>query len=466
MTRRQAVASVTTAAALGSFLGAEVVSAGLLGILLLLILVGACAALAIRRHGTILHPCLLIGCVFVANGVLGYLVYPTVRTHGTIANRFLFTEPERAATLRVFLLFGLVLLAIAAIAPRAVVASGKFRVDVAHAAPAISRVLLLFIVGVAASLFLGSNIPALFQRDSYQGFADFSEGGIPELFRLGDGLHVPAMLGGCVLLFSAGALRWERRVAWGALAVFVFMDFATASRALGLLPLVALVAYRLARGRVPGIRLVMVAVTISIVSFSAAIYLRGVDDQGVLAYVPLLVSDPQGVFLSRLPDIVASVLVGFPTAAYAITGVQDISVTQLWASINPLLSRQTGYDTGDLGLQIVDYIPYSAVGMLGRMGVAVGIGYYAAIGAILATLWWWSHRTSERAVLLRPVLVGTSLVIALMSVQYALRTTSRLTMVMLVGVPLLILGSSLLRVRGTDVERPGDEVGRRNVVAR
>jgi len=399
---------------------------------------GVCAValgvVARRRHGTVLHPCVLLGGWLVVYGTLGYLIYPAVYENGPepLVNS---ANAGRLETLVAFMVFGVSLLLVGAVWPRARARGSAVRIDLGDQPRIVRRALLLLCIGVAGALVAGSNLGAVVSRDTYQGFAGTA---FPEAFRVGDALRIPALLAAWMFILSRGISRTELAGAWFAVGVFVLMDFATASRALALIPLLFLLAYWLTRGRAPRMGLVLAGGLMSLVLLSAGLFLRGTSDHGLVGYANTVLERPGEVASAEFPHVAANLLMGFPLAGYVIAEGANVDSDALWTSLNPLPRSQLETDP-TVDLRVVDYMPYSSVGILGRLGVLVGVAYFVGLGMCLAWLWTIGNRTTAGATIARPVLVGVTVVIALMAVQYQLRTTTRIATLALVGIPAMMV---------------------------
>lgn len=431
-----ALLGLAGAVCLGTLAGSEIVSPGATLLLALLLANGALALVAIVRHGTLLHPGILFGGVVVGTAALGLVVYPLVESYGPDP-LIGFRARTAGAAAEAFLTFSLASFLVAAVAPRANVRGRGLTIDVAHQPAPARRALLAFVIVVSGAFLIGSNMETLLNRDDYHGFAEDSA--LIELFRLGNGLHIPASLVAWVLILAPGMSVRERSIAGVALGVLAFMDFATASRALGLIAVLFLVAYYLTRGF--SWRVTLAAVLAAALGISIALYSRGLDDHGAFPYLMSIMSDPKTAFFSHLPTVLANLCSSFPQAGFVIIYGNEVDAAGIWSSLNPMLRSQLAYDP-TAGFRVASYLPYSAVGTLGRVGLGFGFLFSTAISVGLAGLWWYGHRTVTRATIARPVLAGAGLIIAALSLQYSLRTTTRLITVLLIAVPLLLVFAS------------------------
>lgn len=416
----------TVAVGAGLAAGAGIITPQTFAVGGLVILACGLAFIAIRRHGTALHPCTIIGILVMANGLLGYALYPGIRESGPAPELYSFSNAQSVATLELFLIVASTVLAVGAVAPRAAVTYPGLRIRLGAASRSVRTALLLGVVGAALAYFVGSNISALVVRDTYHGFSE--EGGIIELLRLGNGLHIPAILVTWVFILSGESTRWERRTAGAALLVFFLLDFATSSRTLMLFPLLLLLAYWLTRGRLPSFWSIAVGVAAALALYSAALELRGAPkgDHGLVPYARQAFTEPGQVFVSEVPRLEANALNGFPKATYVLERT-EVRPSAVWASLNPLPSREIGFSVAGQGLSVRSYIPFSTIGIMGNLGTLIAMAYFGIIGIVLALLWSFGHSTMARAAVGRTVVVGAAFAIGLMSLQYTLRTTFRLT---------------------------------------
>jgi hypothetical protein len=397
-----------------------------------------------RRHRTILHPCVLLGAGLCAYGILGFALYPSVYQHGP--HPLMRTALSyRSSTLVVFLVFGLVLLGIAAVAPRGQSVGTALRIDLGTQSPTVRKVLFGFVIVVAAALVLGSNLHAILDRSEYRGYI----GSVPEAYRFGDGLRIPALLCGWMFMLSAGTTRSERSWALLAIGVIVAMDFATASRGLAVTPLLFVLAYLLTRSRSERKGWILIcAACLSFLCLSTALFLRTESEQGIVGYTKALITHPVETTTKETPAVVANALMGFPLAGYVENVANNATSSALLDSINPLPRRDIGRDP-TAQLRVTSYMPYSSIGLLGAVGILAGVIYFGALGVMLSWLWVAGQANSRRAAIATPTLVGVAVVLGLMMVQYQLRTTTRIATVAAIGVPImLLLGSKWQRPSG------------------
>ncbi|HEX4307108.1 MAG TPA: hypothetical protein VHZ54_13815 [Solirubrobacterales bacterium] len=398
-----------------------------------------------RRLGTFLHPCLLLGGFFVVYGLCGYLLYPLVYSHGPTPLRSsvsgggasIGSEAELRA-LMAFTLFGLAPLLIAAALSRPVRTGRNLRIDFGERPAVVRWGVMAFLFVVAVAFLAGVDLHSLFHRYGYQEFS----GGNQEAYRLGNGLLIPAILVAWTLALSQRASPFERTFGFAAVILFAFFDLATASRGLALFPLLFLLAFSLTRGRLPSMKVIVPGVAVALLLFAAALFLRTLPEQGMSPYLHALINDPSTVFTSKIPQAGANVLGGFQNSAKVMAEAQNVNLHTLWSSINPLPRSTQGADP-TLAYRFTSYMPFSTVGMLGRIAIPIGFAFYLLLALAINWLWEIGHRTVSRATLVEPVLLGMSLIVALMSIQYQLRTTARVATFALLLVAILLVGFHL-----------------------
>ena len=393
---------------------------------LIAVMLGGIAIVLIRAgaslHRTYLHPSLVLGSILIAAGVCGFFIYPLVAAEGLLPTLFQDEpHPSRLHTLIAFLAFGCAALA-STLVPGKTATLGSLTAALRAQPRLVRRLLIGFLVLATGAYLVGTEPSALLLRESYLAFVNE---GVVEVLRLGTGLELPAAFIGFVLVLSGSLERYERIVAVGCLCLLVILDFATASRTLGVLPLLYLGARWLTRGSVSA-RVVAVTATLALIGLSMALYLRaaGLGEHGLLPYVVAVFSDPVQAATSRIPDVTANLLLGFPTTSY----IRDTGVVvdgqSLWNSINPLPATYTGYEADDY--RIVSFFPYNTVGMLSRLGIPVGMIYFSVVGLVLAGLWRVAGSSAARATLVRPLMTSAAGAIAIYSLQYPLRTSVRI----------------------------------------
>ena len=289
-------------------------------------------------------------------------------------------------------------------------------------------------------------VPYLLDRPYY--LADAFGGGAAAI---AGQLSIAAVLG-CGLL--ASVWRGAGRVLAVALALVYFVSFfALATRVMALAPvLFALGAFAGSPSRRTRIGLAVSAVA-SVALIGLPLFLRNQVHHGLIPYVHELSG-----FLSATAgyDVVAlNILISFAIIGVTAYVQPTFPSHDLFVSLNPLPGGMAGwYDIADVHRLNV-YTPYGAIGELGNVGPAAVVGYFVALGLVMA---WLDRRVRAHLVAGRQgpalLVVGLVALFCLYNQQYNLRQSTRMVYYAL-AIDLALMAWTWFRSRPRD---PDDDV--------
>ncbi|MTV24639.1 hypothetical protein FTX61_04285 [Nitriliruptoraceae bacterium ZYF776] len=392
-------------------------------------------AMATKKQGTVLHPAVLLGLGLALFGLLGYTIYPHVRENGPIPHIYRFTAEEWRSAYYLVAIFAATCALVAILMPSAR-STATGRQGLGDLPPLARAGMLAAALLTSLALLAGADLSAMWSRDGYQDFY----GEFVEAFRVGSALSLAAGLSAFVILQHQSSSLLEKITAGVAISVLVFVAAATSSRELALIPILYVLACWLAKGRFPSVAVLVLVGTLVLASFSAVIHWRESGEHGLSSYINQAVQSPWEVSTGQLPRMIANTLDGYPNAAFTSSErALPLSSSDFLLALNPLPGESLGYYEYYRDYRVFRYIPYGTVGMLGRIGAVYGVLFYAALGIGLSALWRAAHKNPVRAAIGRPILVGGTLLIFLMSMQYALRSTARIATILLIALPLTFL---------------------------
>ena len=388
---------------------------------------------AVRVNGSPVHPAIIFGAITSANAVGGYFLYPLVREDGPLPTFYRFTDADWATTFVACSVPPIVAFSVAILVPSR--RSNRPSVGgIGALEGSTTAMLAAFCVTVAAAYMLGVSPSSLMSRDTYQGF----DGASLTLQRLGASLSLPAALMGAVAMVSPSSTGVVRIAGGLGFFVLAFISLGTASRELAIYPALLLISTMLVSGKRPKLLAVAAAGAGGLLIYSAVIAFRLGPDQGIIGYLTYLIASPAEVLIEQIPDLLAITFAGFPNAAYVIHYGVQIAPADFFASIDPRPASMIGYDTADAGFTVVSYIPYSTTGMLASLGTQFAVAYFAAIALTLSLLWRSASQLRVNSALPSLLLIGGSGLLALITNQYALRNSARLSEVFMLAAFALI----------------------------
>lgn len=256
-------------------------------------------------------------------------------------------------------------------------------------------------------------------------------------------------------VWASSRSRLHRLAAGGVLVLWMTVFFSLASRELAVGVAGFTIGAFLGRGSSRRGRIVMLlAPAVIVLAFALPLYLRGSSEHGLIPYLGTLAgTDPRAQF----PSLLGLTMNLFGT--YVNTGMPaylepHLPINDLWISINPAPGEAAGWYRVAARHLVNAITPYSALGELFNYGWAILIGYCVAMGAVLAH----ASVTARRLIqsghrLYGLAVVGIAILVPIMSLQYSLRTVSRL---LYYAMALLFVGYLAPRVRRRVGSKPRD----------
>lgn len=172
-----------------------------------------------------------------------------------------------------------------------------------------------------------------------------------------------------------------------------------------------------------------------LVALSVPFNLRSSDAHGLIPYFSTLVRAPASVLKIDMPALTNNVLFAYPLTNYV--AAQDLPPGSFGISVSPLPGGAAGWDEISRSLRVNLYVPFSAVGELAAYGGLATLVYMTTVAFLVSKIWSWEVFGSANS-LGRLMVLATTALFALQSIQYNLRTVSRL-------VYLLIAAALILR---------------------
>lgn len=263
--------------------------------------------------------------------------------------------------------------------------------------------------------------PDLLVRDSY--IAD-PVGNVPLLtLALVLASATVAILG--YLFVGAGRLAGRAYVLLLSVAYFVVF-FAMGSRRLALIPVLFAVGALASNPRSPRLRLlVLAALALGFYLIQLPLALRSLPQNGLIPYVQHFGDVAAAPFDWSRPAF--NLLMSFGITGTVAWSTPAIPFHDYLVSLNPLPGGAAGWYDIAPSLRLNDFTPYSALGELGNAGwFAVGL-YFFAVGVLLAYVDSRVRRLMRSGHRLAALLlVGCSALFVLISLQYNLRSATRM----------------------------------------
>lgn len=235
---------------------------------------------------------------------------------------------------------------------------------------------------------------------------------------------------------------------------YIGIFFGAGSRRMAMIPILVMVGVFLARRTKMTGLLLAASAALSLYLIRLPLYLRALPEHGIIPYIQHF----PGFFDYGVgwDSIGRNVLISFGIIGATAYQQPSISNEIFWASINPATGAAAGwYEYADR-MRINIYTPYAGVGELGNHGMAYVVIYFFVAGIILAL--------GDRAVMrfmerghgvLSLALVGLAGLFYLYSIQYNLRSSTRMLFYGIVaGVVLEWISSALARKRDTAMRPP------------
>jgi hypothetical protein len=231
------------------------------------------------------------------------------------------------------------------------------------------------------------------------------------------------MIASCFLA-APGRSSASRALAIGFIGLYALVAIAAATRALALLAPAYYLMARLSGVRQRTLTFVVCAI-LTVAGLSLPVHLRSLSSHGFAPYGRAILENPISLFSIDLPTVVSNVLIAFPLCNFVSSLV--LPSGSLAASINPLPGQYSGWDLFVSNLRLNYYVPYSAIGESGAHGQLFLTAYYVIAGIIFARAWLSAGRMHGwRPWVVRIATLGLSGLFAVQSLQYNLRSVTRL----------------------------------------
>lgn len=393
-----------------------------------LVVATSCVALAfvllVHRSWAFTSPAIIIAGTYAALSLLAPAVLPRVRTAGAVSALLSLSSVDSRRT---GLLFG-----VAALFVLVGAAAHELTTTLKSGRPTLARLVvklrhplgILVLTAVPALLLIAGVGPGyLVEKEQYLSFA-----GGRELVSLGTALSLPAVALTSCVLFSA-ELRRDRGIALVVVLVYAGIFFSLASRQLPMLPILVLAGWLLSdhqeEARWPR---VLVATCATVILFSLPLALRSLPTHGVRPYIAHIASTPRLLVSPRIAPLANNILFSFPLTGRVGYSELPIPKAIFWIMVDPRLGTASGWEKVSPTQRIDVATPFNAMGQLANFGWPYLAGYLTVIGWYFAHI---QHLVRRRfPVSLRPLAQTATLGIAgiftVTSLQYSLRTASRL----------------------------------------
>lgn len=281
-------------------------------------------------------------------------------------------------------------------------------------------------ITAVAALSLGAGIKQLWYRDIYQGF-----GVAPTILSAGEILVLPAVFGLGIVIFGCDGSR--RVFAVGLLSLLALILLATGGRGLALIPGALLLTRFVSGNKRPRIVPVIATGLLTFLMLSMVLTLRNTHSHGILPYA-VFAFRHGGEFLTVGAGTVAqNLLQSFPLTDYVYNSVGRLPNSYLLVSLNPAPGAVAGWRDIAPELRRNVYFPYNTLGQLANHSMMVTTAYALATGSVLAA----SYRAMlSRGPYAQAAVLGAVTYFLLLSLQYNLRSATRM---LYYGVMLLVL---------------------------
>ena len=254
-------------------------------------------------------------------------------------------------------------------------------------------------------------------------------------------------------VWSSSAVRLHRAMALGVFILWLAIYMSLASRSLAVSVIAFALGVLLGHGSSQRKKWVLIAAPfIAFFALSLSLYLRTSFQHGLIPYFHTLNgTDPSAVF-PTVPILTLNLLSTYANTAIPAFLRSSIPRHDLWISLNPLPGALAGW-YGVVSTHRVNSItPYSALGELANYGIALLVIYCIGMGMLLSHASIVARRMLDAGRHLYSLAItAVTIMVPILSLQYTLRTVSRL---LYYAVALSILAYALesirrLRRRGT-----------------
>ncbi len=380
--------------------------------------------LVIHRSLSITSPPIVVALTYVIVAFSAPLILPRVSDAGGVSAILRLSSIHSQRTTLLFLLAALsVLLGATAHELSTTLQPGR----VVHTKISAALRFPSIVLGSAALpvVFLVAGIGPGFiiQKDLYLGIA-----GSRQLVSLGTAFSLPAVALASCILFS-GTNRRVRHQARLLLVAYGIVFFSLASRQLALLPLLILIGWLLSdRTAVPAWPRITAAMVATVILFSVPLTLRQLPNHGLRPYTTYVVANPDLLISPKLGALSNNLLFSYSLAGHVAYTELPIRPRIFWLMVNPLPGRYAGWEKVLPTQGVNAYTPFNALGQLGNFGWMYLVAYLSAIGWYLAHI---RNVVGRRfpagwQPVANTVCTGIAGLFAVTSLQYSLRTASRL----------------------------------------
>jgi hypothetical protein len=176
--------------------------------------------------------------------------------------------------------------------------------------------------------------------------------------------------------------RRYRRAGQLLCVAYTVVLFSTATRAIGMLPLLWLLIVEglgVGGNRTRRAARVVLMLALTYVGFAAALVARNLDNHGLIPYISYFVQHPTSVFLA--PTVLSeNLLFGYPLTSFVVHVAPAVTQHDITTSLNPLPGSMTDWATIAPVLRAHEFIPFNTMGELFRFSPGVGLVYFAFSG--------------------------------------------------------------------------------------
>ncbi len=431
------LAALAAAAVAGSAVAQVADKESFAQVVLLLLATSCVVAVGRKPGGWRSHPALVVGWAYILTLALAPLIYAaTWQAPGASVT----LDPGVASGLGTSALFAVATacLAVGSILGNPRPARGGAvppPIRSAMNAATSTRTLGLALLPLAYLTSYGAD--RLLVRDEYIG--EFQVGGV---WAVAETLSLPALL--TLGLVYARASGGKRSFALLVALAYLLVFLSTGSRRVALaLPFFAVGVWLVGRWtRWRTLAAVLLCVQ-AVVLLPLPLALRGLDQHGLVPYGRAIFTGAILVNDSTFQGVGRNLSISYPLAAQVAFAQPRLGLSDLATSLNPLPGRLTDWYQIAPRLRLNQFTPYSAVGELGNYGLPVLSAYMITVGYLFGV----AARLSQRArstwkVYLDAVVLGCAGMFAVLSLQYNLRSVTRLPLYLLIIVALAIFASN------------------------
>lgn len=395
------------------------------GLLVNVLIVGGAATVLVvlrrRLAPPLMSPVVLVTVGLIAVAALGAIFYSDVQyvTDGASAVVVL-DDDETKRTFELIMICAYSLLtgaaAVCLLAPRLPVVAAPRHLTLS------GNLKVLIMLGCLVPIVIilsGNGASDLWHRSDYITEAMFEN----QLRGLASQLALGAVL---VLGYLARSSRGRLRViALTGATTYLLIFFGGATRSLALWPLLLMLGWYLANRSRRALALLGVAAVLALYAIRLPLYLRGLPMHGIEPYWAHL--EGFADFNGSWGSVYRNLLISFGIIGATAFQQDPLSAHVLAVSLNPLPGTWIGWYDVAPALRINTYTPFAGVGELGNHGILVAVLYFLTAGMILALFDRQIIRllASNRQVL-GLALIGLSVLFLLYSVQYNLRSSTRM----------------------------------------